>query len=171
MNSKFIYADEEDKCYGLAGMAIALNVWDKHTMIRHVSLDLDEPIAFTPDFFFTANPRFSAKLAWNEMLKEYQLLTGIVLGNVICRKVVRKRERLTNDFMREVYALVENEGREHCQLEPDEITIIFKKTSGYISDLFTDARVASLARQFASDLMERRTMSGNEIADEIDRLQ
>lgn len=171
MNSKFIYADEEDKSYGLAGMAIALNVWDKHTMIRHISLDLADPIAFTPDFFFTANPRFSAKLAWNEMLKEYQLLTGIVLGNVVCRKVVRKRERPTAEFLREVYALVENEGREHCQLEPDEITIIFNKTSSYITDLFADARVASLARRFAADLIEKRTMSGTEIANEIDRLQ
>lgn len=171
MNSKFVYANEEDKSYGLAGMAIALNVWDKHTMIRHISLDLDDPIAFTPDFFFTSNPRLSAKLAWNEMLKEYQLLTGIVLGNVICRRVVLKRERVTNDFLSEVYALVEPEGKEHCQLEPDEISLIFKKTSGYISNLFADRRVASLARSFAGRLAEKRTLTGSEVADEIDRLQ
>lgn len=171
MNSKFIYANEEDKSYGLAGMAIALNVWDKHTMIRHISLDLDDPIAFTPDFFFTANPRYSAKLAWNEMMKEFQLLTGIVLGNVICRKVVRKRESLTNSFLREVYALVESEGKEQCQLDDDEIGMIFNKTSKYIAGLFADMRVAQLARTFASDLMERRTLSGSEVAEEIDRLQ
>lgn len=171
MNSKFIYVDDEDKSYGLAGMAIALNVWDKHTMIRHISLDLEEPMAFTPDFYFCSNPRYSAKLAWNEMLKEYQLLTGIVLGNVACRHMVHRRKSLTNDLLREVYALVEPEGREQCQLEPDEISIIFKKTSGYIANLFADPRVASVAHKFASDLMEKRTMSGDEVSDEIDSLQ
>ena len=87
MEHKLKYRDNRDKTYGLTGMAIALVMADGEDMLMQVSLDAPagEGITFTPDFYFQGNPRYSAKLAWNQMLKQLSLVTGMMIGNVMCR--------------------------------------------------------------------------------------
>lgn len=170
MENKFAYTDEVDKSFGLAGMAISLTVWDKHNMISGITLDADEgesSISFGPEFFFSSNPRMSARIAWNELIKQYQMFVSMVIGNIVCRKAVNKGERLTKQLSSDIYSLVEDEGRDLCALEKDEIDMIFDKTYGYLSDFFTDARMSAAADRFASDLRLRRSMSTYDIEEEL----
>lgn len=166
MDNKFTYADIADKCYGIAGRAISLKVLDNSFMIHHVSIeDAEEAMTFTPDFFFCANPRYSAKITWNEMLKQYQLLVGIVIGDIVCRSRVHARRVMDAASIRAMQALVDEEGREHCSLDDDEISTVFDKTFRYLDRIFSDTHVQQLASVVADTLRSRRTLTGGEIED------
>ncbi|MCM1224531.1 MAG: hypothetical protein NC548_59795 [Lachnospiraceae bacterium] len=170
IEKKFIYVDEVDKSFGLAGMAISLTAWDKHDMISSITLDAegeDSSITFSPEFFFSQNPRMSARIAWNELVKQYQMFVGMVIGNIMCRKTAGKNDRMGEELASDIYSLVEDEGLDLCSLEKDEIEIIFNKTYNFLSDFFSDSRMAAAADRFASDLRLRRSMSTYDIEDEL----
>ena len=72
MKKQFSYKNEDDKCYGLTGMAIALVVFDGEDYLTTINLDAEtskEMMDFTDDFYFSGNPEFSAKNVWNQILK------------------------------------------------------------------------------------------------------
>lgn len=170
---KFAYADEEDKSYGLAGMALSLVIWDDYAKVRLMDIDAEdgESIAFSPEFFFCSNPRFSAKIAWNELLRQYRTLTSLVMGNIMCRRIVYSHSVLTPEDLADIYALIEGEGREVCQLEKDEIDEVFNKTLAQLQRIYSNRQVSVIASQFARILRDRRSMSGHELAEQIEMLQ
>ncbi|MCC8113135.1 MAG: hypothetical protein LUD17_00205 [Bacteroidales bacterium] len=169
----FAYSDEEDKSFGLTGMVISLNIYDQYSMLREVSMDRPdgEGIAFTPDFYFDGNPRMSAKIAWNEMVRQYQMLTGMVLGNVMCRSMVHLRKPLAQERLDAMRRIVEEEGTQSCSLEQDEIDAIFNKTYNYLERLYSNRQVATIADRFAAVLRRRRTMTGTDVEEEIETLR
>lgn len=172
MDSKFIYADENDKSYGITGMIISLNVLESDDMLHGVSLDSErgDSISFTPDFFFCSNPRYSAKIAWKEMVKQYQLLTGLVIGNVLCRYNVSRRQRPGRQVLADLRSLISYEGHDMCSFDDDEIDAIFNKTFGYLDNVFSNRQVHTLAHGFVDILKKRRTMSGSEVLEEFQQL-
>lgn len=172
MDRKFVYSDEDDKCYGLTGMIISLNVFDSDDMLREISLDSEhgDSISFTPDFFFCSNPRYSAKIAWKEMVKQYQLLTGLVIGNVLCRYNVSRKKELDSEVMDDLKSLIAYEGHDMCSFDDDEIDHIFNQTLGYLNNVFSNRKIHSLADGFVNVLKRRRTMSGSEVLEEFQLL-
>ncbi|MDE6644851.1 MAG: hypothetical protein K2J97_02045, partial [Muribaculaceae bacterium] len=92
MSSKFTYADEKDRSYGLTGMAVTMAVWSDNDNILEINLDRsDEPVAFTPEFYFSGNPCCSAKDVWEMMTKHFQLAMGMAQGNLLCRRLVGQK--------------------------------------------------------------------------------
>lgn len=169
----FAYTDISDKCYGMAGRAITLRVLDNNYMIHHITIDNndeEEAMTFTPDFFFCANPRYSAKITWNEMLKQYQMLVGLVVGDIMCRTRVRARRPVDVGVVDDIRRLVEDEGRDACSLDDDEIDTVFNKTFRYLDRVFCDSRVQQMADIFADTLQRRRSLAGDEIADMLNSL-
>lgn len=172
MNHMFAYTDENDKSYGLTGMVITLDVFDNEDMLSEISLDNahGDSIAFTPDFYFSGNPRFSAKIAWNEMIKQYQLLTAMVIGNVMCRYNVGRQRALASADIQGIRAIVYDEGHDSCALDDDEIDMIYRKTYDYMSSVFSNVRIHSISRALASVIQQRRTLSGSEIIEQLSYL-
>ena len=71
MEDYFKYTDENDKSYGIAGMAIALLTTDSEDMLASVSLEPDDnSFEMSGEFFFATSPRMSAKLAWRDILRQ-----------------------------------------------------------------------------------------------------
>lgn len=173
MIKNFAYTDEEDKCYGITGMVLTLNVFDSEDKIHEISLDAEdgETISFTPDFFFSSNPRFSAKIAWNEALKQYQILTGMVIGNILSRYVVKNHKSLTASVIDDIKDLVSEEGREICQLDDDEIDTVFRKTLNYLSNIYSNRQVHLFTTHFADVIRARRSLTGNDVRDELSSLR
>lgn len=169
MEHKLKYRDERDKTYGLTGMAIAMVMADGEDMLMQVSLDAPagEGITFTPDFYFQGNPRYSAKLAWNQMLKQLSLVTGMMMGNVMCRSYLIDGQRLPDKVVDELREIVRGEGCELCSLENDEIDNLFSRNFNYFNRLFTHQAVASIAHAFAGELESRRTFSAQEVLDHL----
>lgn len=169
IDKKFKYADERDKCYGLAGIAISLNVWNGHQTIRQITIDGPESISFAPEAAVYTNPRMSAKIVWNDQLRQYQLLMGMALSNLMCRAIVLRHKQIGSDLRDRIFAIANADGQAYCALEPDETEVIFNKTYRYLNSLYSNSQVVRAVRQFAEALQARRTMTATEVEEELTR--
>lgn len=159
---KLRYTDETDRCYGAAGMAISLVVYDGEEMLSAISLDGpagSQTMTLAPEFFFAGNPGISAKTAWRQMLKNYNLGIAMVTANLLCRYLVNRHTGLPDDVREALHDLAVEEGMDACQLEADEIDAIFDKNINYLTRVFSHRGVHSVAHDFASALQQRRSLS------------
>lgn len=171
---KLRYTDETDRCYGAAGMAISLVVFDGEDILSAISLDGPEgtqTMALAPEFFFAGNPGISAKTAWRQILKNYNLGIAMVTANLLCRYLVNRRMGLPGDVLDTLRALAVEEGRDACQLDDDEIDAIFEKNLNYLTRVFSHRGVHSVAHDFASTLQSRRTLSRLDVIEILQALQ
>ncbi len=167
MNNALRYIDEKDKSYGIAGMAISLVACDCEEYISSVSLEADEePISFTSNFRFTGNPNLSAKSAWNEHLKQFQVVAGMLLANVMCRNSAVGRG-FDKKALLSIREIIKTLGSENCSLDEDEIDNIYNKSYRYYTEIFSHPSVATIARDFATTLRMKRRLSAGEILDEL----
>lgn len=172
MSSRLKYTDEKDKSYGLTGMAISMIVLDGEEYLSGMSIDapVGEGVELSQDFYFIGNPRLSAKIAWNEILKHFQLSAGMVISNVMCRNYVQHRRKLSPDVVAYLKDFVREEARENCSLEDDESDMIFEKSLNYFDRIFSYARVHEIAHEFASAIVKQRSMTAQEIIEQLRQL-
>ena len=167
------YTDETDRCYGATGMAIGLMVFDGEDMLASVTIDGDpnEMVALSPDFYFAGNPGVSAKTAWNQILKNYNIGIAMLMSNLLCRSVVNRRQELPSELHDFLLDLAREEGHESCSLDDDEIDRLFNKNYTYLNRVFTHRGVQSVAHDFASTLSQRRTLSRLDVLELLDALR
>lgn len=169
MSDIFRYTDENDKSLGVAGMSIALLVCDGTDCIASVSVDQSEPsIKFTPETFFPYNPRISAKIMWKQTIKEFHLISDVIIGNVICRRSVCN-DPVDGITLRSLHDLIAEQGHE-CQLEDDEIEHIFNNDIKYFQQLFSHPLVSDVARELARKLCVQRRMTSGDVIESLSRL-
>ncbi len=170
---KLQYIDENDRCYGITGMAIGVTIFDADEIVSAISLDAEsgEAIEFSPVYYFNGNPRLSAKSSWNHILKHFEVSMGLLLVNVLCRSHVLNNSSVDDDTRRQLLELVEEEGRETCQLEDDEIENMFNRHYNYLYRVFNHAGVQRVAHDFADTLKQCRTMSRGEMIEKLRALQ
>ncbi|MDE6270560.1 MAG: hypothetical protein K2M12_06885 [Muribaculaceae bacterium] len=164
------YADERDKSYGVAGMAIAVVAYDREDALAAVDMDADSDhsIEFGNEFYFYANPRMSAKIAWTEILKQFRLATGLLVANAISRSYVQHRRRLAQDTIDAMRDAVRECGlSDDVQLVDEEIDAIFDRNIDFFDSLFQRQATHDAANALAADLMSHRRLSA---AETIDRL-
>ena len=159
------YKDDSDRAYGLAGMAIAMMLWDGETYLASVSMDapVGQSIEFTPAFGFTSNPRLSASLAWRENIKQFELSAAMIMANTICRQFVQHSQPLSRNASVALKEYLRNEGHETCALDDDEIDIIYNKTDRYLNRVFAHSGVSAVAHDFVTQLLQRRKLSSGEV--------
>lgn len=167
------YTDDNDRSYGATGMAIGLMVFDGEDMLASISIDGDpnDMVAMTPEFYFAGNPGVSAKTAWNQMLKNYNLGIGMLMANLLCRHLVNGRRQLPDTLRDFLHDLAREEGREACSLEDDEIDRLFDKNFSYLNRVFTHRGVQSVAHDFAATLLSRRTLSRLDVLEQLSALR
>lgn len=167
---KLGYKDEKDKCYGATGMAMGVVIFDGEELLSAVDLDAEptDMVEFVEDFYFTGNPRISAKVAWNRLLHNFNLTMGVSMANILCRRLVMESqaelERETVDHLRQ---LAIEEGREACSLDDDEINSLFAKNFNYLHRVFSHRGVQSVAHEFAETLRRARRMSRAEVIEQL----
>lgn len=164
------YTDEVDKSLGIAGMAIALLACDGENFVASVSVDQSGPgLEFAPEAFFAHNPRFSAKIAWNQLMREFHVFSGMLLGNVMCRHLVTNKN-VQREIVDILHELISAHGGSECSLENDELDEIFNKDMVYFRRLFSHPAVADVARDFAGALRAQRSMTAGEVFEHLSRL-
>ena len=170
MKKQLSYKSEEDKCYGITGMAIALVVFDGEDYLTSINLDADtsdEMMEFTDEFYFSGNPELSAKNVWNHILKNFNLAMALSVGNVLCRKLVFESKPLERDCAKSLLNLMNEVGRESCSLESDETQHLFEKNLNYLNRIFSHHGVQSVAHDFAEALKNRRSMTRFEVVEQL----
>jgi hypothetical protein len=169
MDKNFKYKDEEDRSYGLTGMAVSIVVWEAENLLGSVDLDAPsgEGMMMTPEFYFAGNPNLSAKAAWNSMLEHFQLSTAMMVANVMCRQYVNSGTGISTDLRRRMLDYAIEEGREACSLDDDETLRLFDKCYNYCQRVFQHPGVQQLVRQFAEALRSRRSLTRAEVAEQL----
>ena len=91
----------------------------------------------------------------------------MVLSNVMARSMVRLREDVPAELLKQIHDEMVEEGRETCSLEEDEVDTLYDKTRTYMGRIFRNPRLHPAINDFAHLLSRRRSLSGNEIIDEL----
>lgn len=166
---KLSYRNDTDRCYGAAGMAIGLVVMDGEEMLDGIDVDAEphEIMEMNQDFFFSGNPSVSAKTAWNRMLRNFNLMTSMMIGNVMCRRMVLDRTELENEMLAALHARLMQEADECCSLEQDEAERLFNKDYTYLHQVFLHRGVQQVARDFAAKIERERRFTRAEMLEEL----
>ncbi len=167
-NLTLTYVNEDDKAYGLAGMAVSLAALDAIDRVASVSLDADGPmVTFSNQYYFSSSPAISPKTVWDNMLHNFYITSAMVISNVMARSLVRLKQDVPAEISEAVFNQIAEEGRDSCSLEDDEIHTLYDKTRVYMGRIFRNPRLHPAIDEFARTLSRRRSMSGNEILDEL----
>lgn len=166
------YQNEDDRAFGLAGMAISLAALDAIDRVVEVSLDAEGPmVTFSHAYYFSGSPSISPKSTWNNLIRNLHITTAMALSNVYARSVVRMKHDAPQESLDAIYREVKAEGEETCGLEEDEISALYNNTLTLARRIFNNPRRHPAIEQFAGVLSRRRVLSGMEIQDELHALQ
>lgn len=166
------YLDEDDRAYGLAGMAISAAALDAIDRIAKISLDdEDTMISFSNNYLFTGSPSVSPKSTWNNLIHNFYITSAMVLANVMARSMVHLGTEVPDDIMERIRKEMEEEGSDTCSLEADEIDTLYRKTLTGMHRIFSNRRLYPAIEDFVHTLSRRRTLSGMEIYDELRSLR
>lgn len=165
---KMTYTNEDDKAYGLAGMAISLVALDAVDKVSMVSLDGDGPmVTFSHAYYFSGSPSISPKATWNNLVNNYYITSAMVLSNLMSRSIVRLGMDVPAALLEEVRRNITEEGQSTCSLEDDEIDRIYTKTYNYMGRIFRNPRLHPAIDEFVRTISRRRRLSGMELRDEL----
>lgn len=166
------YSNEDDRAYGLAGMAITMASLDALDRITEVFLDAEGPmVTFANNYYFSAAPSVSPKVVWENLMTNFQLTTSLVLSNVMARSLVRLGEDAGDDVYDEVRSLVREEGRDICSLDDEESDLVFEKMLRHSRRLFHNPRLHPAVKQLAGVISRRRRLSVIDLAEELELLR
>lgn len=166
------YKNETDRCYGLAGMIIALAALDALDRVSSLSLDnSDDMICFSQEYYFGGSPSISAKTTWNHILENYQLTSAMTIANMLSRKLVGEHKPIDKPLLDTIYLHIAAEGQESCSLDDDEIRALFDKTLSYSNRIFSNSGIYPKIQQFVQIISERRTLTNSEICDLLHSLR
>ena len=172
MTFQLKYTNEDDRAYGLAGMAISMASLDALDRITEIFLDSEGPmVSFSQDYYFSSSPAISPKAVWNNLLNDLQLTTSLVLGNIMARSLVRIGMEAGDDVFEEIRSLVREEGREICSLEEEEADAIFEKVMRHSRRLFYNPRLQPAVKQLAGVISRKRRLSVLDLAEELELLR
>jgi hypothetical protein len=148
-------------------MVIGLSIFDADSLFTGVSMDGDglDCIQFTPDFFFSGNPRIPAKDSWQCIYSHYQISMGLVIANTMCRKMVLDRGQVDRKMRKALLDAASEEGKELCQLDEDEVEQIFDKSFSYLVRVFSNPNIRNAIKAFAEELKTRRNLTNYEVED------
>ncbi len=171
-NAKLQYENEDDRAYGLAGMAIALAAMDALNWVADMDLDADGPmVSFSHAFYFSNSPSVSPKAVWHRTVQNFKVTSMMVMANVMSRYYVRLSQPLPPEVLGYVRDTMTEEGAESCSLEADEVGQLFNLTMRDCHRIFSNPRLTPRVTEFAGTLGRLRHMSALEVADELHRLQ
>lgn len=167
------YRDEDDKCYGIAGMAIGLAIFEAQDMFTGVTLDGDglDCIIFVPQYYVSGNPAIPAVSAWQDVYQRYQVTMGLTIADTLCRKMLHDKGVVDKKLRKALLDAACEEGMASCQLENDEVENIFDKSFQYLLQAFKNSQVRNVIEELVAKLKERRSMSSCDIMDVLRALQ
>lgn len=166
------YLNEDDRAFGLAGMALAVAALNAADLISEVSIDApDAMVSFSHEYYFSGNPSISPKATWSNMIRNFQVTSAMAVANLFSRSLVRLHTQVPDELLNELHSTILEEGRESCALDEDEVEDIYRRVLTYNRRIFGNPRLHPSIAMFAGTISRRRTLSGREIEEELRMLQ
>ena len=172
MNIDLKYIDEDDKCYGLTGVAMSAVIWDAENLISAIYLDSDAlcAVKYTPQLIIDGNVSISPRNILNHNIEKFRLSMGMMLSNILCRTYVLHHKFINHKTKQMMVDFFIEEGKRECDLEKDEVELLFNKNYDYLHRIFSHPEVQRIANDFAATLSNRRSLTQAEIIDTLQPL-
>ncbi|MCM1291625.1 MAG: hypothetical protein NC201_05365 [Prevotella sp.] len=168
----FSYISDEDRAYGLAGMAVSVAALDAFDRIALFSLDSEGPmVSFSHDYYFSGSPSISPKATWSNLINNFYITSTMVLSNIMARAMVREKGEYPEAQLSMIRDEMVKEGEDSCGLESEEVESIFSRALTRMRPIFSNRRLHPALDELALTFMRRRSLSGREIYDELRMLQ
>lgn len=166
-NQGIKYRNEDDKAYGVAGMALGLAVFDVSALSQGIDLDATgfECLQFSPDFFFEGNPLMSAKDSWKNTYSHFQVMMGLSIANAMCRKMLLDHGIIDRKMRALLLEAACNEGMLACQLEKEEVEPLFNKYFSHLLGVFSNRAIAEAVSDFVALIQHERTIPRKDVED------
>ena len=162
------YINEDDRAFGLAGMAISLASLDALDRVTEVFLDADGPmVSFRNNYYFSLSPSVSPKAVWNNLLRNFHLTASMAMGNIMARTLIRLGEEPDQEVFNSVREIMREEGRETCELDEEESDIIFDNVWRQNKRLFHNPMLHPAIKELAGVIARRRRLSSPELIEEL----
>ncbi len=172
MSLSLTYINEDDRAYGLAGMAISLASLDAIDSVAEFCIDSEGPmVTFTSDYYYNLSPAVSPKSVWERLMRNFHITASMVISNVMARSIIRLGEDIPADVLSSLYDVIEEEGRDTCGLEDDEVKTFYDRTYARQRRIFTNPRLHPAVDELARIISRKRRLSGAELRDELEILQ
>ena len=159
------YRDEIDKCYGVAGMSVALAVLDAEEMLAGVTLDGEglDCITMVPQYYAVGNLLLSPTSAWQDVFQRFQITLGMTIADAMCRKMLHDKGVVDKKLRKTLLDAACEEGRLSCQLESDEVEHIFDKYYQYMLQAFKNRNVHAVIGTMVKRLQADRSLSNCDV--------
>lgn len=164
------YRSEIDKCYSLAGIALALSLYDAENLLCGIELDAENPLNFTPEFNHEFMFASSAKQTWNAIFAHFQIRMGLAIASILSRKMILDNGQVDKTIRRRLLDAILEEGRITCQLDEDEIEPLFDRSFSYLTGVFARPSVKRTLRQMVQMLQNKRTVTSGELNDMLNQM-
>lgn len=157
------YNDEEDKCYGIAGMTIGITVWNNEDMVYKLDIDDEENgyMLLSSDYY-NQTGELSVRQSWETMQKHFQMTAGMMIANMMSRSI-KTGSHSYIDIKNAIYPALTEVGKTECQLDDDEISTVFESAYSYMNRAFRNENVRTLAVTLAKELQHKRILSNTEV--------
>lgn len=169
------YRNDDDKCYGVAGMTLGLAIFDATDLYEGVDLDAADAggtgVLFSPEFYFSGDPRIDAKQSWQCIYSHYRVSVALLIANTMCRKMLLDRGVISRRQRQELLQAASEQGSELCQLDADEVQPIFDQYYEHLVRVFGNPSIGSAVRRLTAELKRRRRFSRAEMAELLQELQ
>lgn len=167
------YKDEQDKCYGLTGVAMSAVICDVEHLISAIYLDSNatNSIQYTPQLIAEGNIEISPRNIWKHNVEKFRISMGMILSNILCRTYVLEHKFINHKTKQKIFDYFIQEGSAMCSLEKDEVEALFNKNYDYLHRIFSHPEVQRIANDFAQQLTEQRSLSQTEIIKALQSLQ
>ena len=166
------YLNEDDRAYGLAGMALTVAALNASELISQISIDTpDAMVSFSHEYYFCGSLSISPKATWSNMIRNFQITSAMAVANLFSRSMVRLGTPVPQELLDELHSTIIEEGCDSCALEEDEAEGIYTKVLLYNRRIFGNPRLHPSISDFARTISRRRTLSGREVEDELRMLQ
>lgn len=165
------YRDELDKCYGIAGMSVALAILDAENMLIGVTLDGDglDCINMVPQYYAVGNPLLTPSSVWQDVFQRFQITLGMTIADTMCRKMVLDKGVVDKKLRKSLLDAACEEGKTSCQLEGDEVEHIFDKYFQYMLQTFKNRDVHTAISSMVDKLQAQRSLSGCDVLVMLER--
>lgn len=160
------YKDDTDRSYGVAGMALAAFILDYEKYITSVSVERSgiDAVEFSPDFYMTACESISPKASWTHCIEQYQIISSMLISNVMCRSMVRNHMEVEMSHHDAMLDSLYDFAKE-CQLDTDEAEELFDKHYQYLNRAYHNSRVHVAAQRLVDELSSRHTLVHSDLCD------
>lgn len=167
------YTDDHDRSLGASGMAVAMMVLGGENMLAGLNIDAepDDMVEFMPEYYFEGNPRLMASAAWRRLLGNFNLTAGMLVGNVMCRRILGAGTMPADEERDYLRSVIVAEGTDSCSLEPEEADSLFDNNYRKFSRVFLNRGVRSVTTELAAALLAARSMSRMDVMGHLSSLR